>query len=34
MLDRYDAFDVTSRSIRSESIQSEANSSQVVSISC
>ena len=32
MLDRYDAFDVTSKSIRSESTLSETNSSQVVSI--
>ena len=32
MLDRYDAFDVTSKSIRSESTLSETNSTQVVSI--
>ena len=32
MLDRYDAFDVTSKSIRSESTFSETNSSKVVSI--
>ena len=30
----YDAFDVTSKSIRSESTLSETNSSQVVSICC
>ena len=30
MLDRYDAFDVTSKSITSESTLSEANSSQFV----
>ena len=30
MLDRYDAFDFTSKSIWSESILSEANSSQFV----
>ena len=32
MLDRYNVFDVTSKSIRSESTLSETNSSQVVSI--
>ena len=32
MLDRYDAFDVTSKSIRSISTLSETNSSEVVSI--
>ena len=34
MLDRYDAFDVTNKSIRSESNLSETNSSQVLSICC
>ena len=34
MLDRYDAFDVTSKSIRSDSILSETHSSQVLSICC
>ena len=32
MLDRYNAFDVTSKSIRSELTLFETNSSQVVSI--
>ena len=32
MLDRYDAFDVTSKSIRCESTLSVTNSSQVLSI--
>ena len=34
MLDRYDAFDVTSKSIRSESTLSETSSSRVKSICC
>ena len=34
MFDRYDAFNVSGKSIRSESTLSETNSSQVVSICC